>query len=315
MMMMTKCTLVFCFFFQGAALRLPASGSEDATPKILFTVRTSPKLRYSSLLNAQMKTWMSDLSPEELLIVGTNAPKGMEARAQWINASECIDTHQGGPCKEMMQLAFASTLDIDWLWVLNDDHYAIKDAVQYKVRGYDPDVPQILGIPACRTENCKIGMCGGGGELISRGALKLMLENGEKSFKAEYEQTVPKCNMWGDISTSTVAKNHGVQLNTIRGVYGWRKNSSDIQNIIDRGVNMETSPLLFHYVSIVQMEEIHSLVKQHKEQIAKPDLLKDQSSAFTKAWQDAYDAEAATYVADQNSRRYALVEETTIHKS
>lgn len=304
--MMTKCTLVLYFIFPGAALRLPASGSEDATPKILFGVRTSPKPLYSQRLNAQMKTWMSDLSPEELVIVGTDAPKGMEARAQWINASACIDTHQGGPCKEMINLAFASDLDIDWLWVLNDDHYAIKDAVQYAVRGYDPDVPQILGTPGCATKQCS-GMCGGGGELISRGALKHMLENGEKSFKAEYEQTVPKCDMWGDISTSTVAKHHGVELKSIRGVYGWHKESKEIQKIIDQGVNMETSPLLFHYVSIDQMEQIYSLVKQHKKQSPKPYLLKAESSAFTKAWQNAYDAEAATYVADQNSGRYSKV--------
>ena len=285
-----------------AHLRLNAAQRE---PSILFGVCSSPNEPYRLRVDTQIKTWMSNLSSEEVLFTGTEAPVGMQGRFSW-EPTGCPDNHDGESCKEKHLLKIAWKRDIEWVWILNDDHYVFPTAVKRALQAYDPELPVILGTPGCGDDKCG-GMCGGGGELISRGALKRMFEKGSDNFDQEYNASIVKCDFWGDLATSETAKHHGVSLESIRGVYGWHKETDEIRELIDAGQTNETAPLLFHYVSPEQMFEIHSYWNKSSSgtaAYANSRTVLNTSITF-RAFKATYDAEVAEYLRYANSCIYS----------
>lgn len=247
-----------------------------------------------------MSTWMTNLKPQELVIVGSPAVSGMESRASWVDTSECGDDHTSGSCKEMTLLQIAANVSQkpDWLWILGDDNYVIPTLAELAVQKYDPNKPVILGTQGCAVQGTECrGSCGGAGELISRGALEQMFEKGNVQFATEYKSLIQTCRYFGDMTTSTVATHHGVTFQSIKGVYGWAESTERISAIL-KG---DSLPLLFHYVSPSQMYAVHTLVNQM-------DLTSYSMPAFAKinnAWKYEYDAKVAKYIKDANSQFYS----------
>lgn len=288
-------TIIFLYFHlsSSAALRL---NQQTWAPKILFGIETTNSEKYKVRLDAQMNTWLRDLTKNEIVIVGRSAPKGMENRAQWEAANQCDDAVV--TCKEMTMVEFAANSDADWLLILGEDNYVIPEAVKQNLQTYDPNEPLMLGIPGCATQNCS-GMCGGAGQFLSRGALKLMVKE-QHTFENNYKAYASKCDGYGDQTTSMAAKQAGVQLTNMKGntIYGWKKTTVEIKSIL-----ADLSAMLFHYVDADQMYEINSLVKRRNTLSDIP------ASVFFKtdslAWNKAYNAERARYIQDLNSHMYS----------
>lgn len=305
--------LMLCFFNSSWALRVYPqdttlkSNTLPTEPNILFGILSDGQNKHKMRLDAQMSTWMTNLKPEEIMIVGTPALQGMESRAQWRDTPTCGHDHASGSCKEMalLQIAHNMSKKLDWLFILGDDHYVIPKSVKNAVQEYDPNNPLNLGIEGCTNGQCS-GMCGGGGQLLSRRALEQMFEKGDVSFSTEYSELIPKCSSYGDLTTSTVATHHGVKLKSIRGVYGWPTDTTKISTLLEQ----DTLPLLFHYVPPSEMYEIHSLVTQktftkHSLLVQMREVYENQLTSKSDAWNEVYDAQVAKYIKDVNSRVYS----------
>eukprot|EP00747_Dinoflagellata_sp_TGD_P168011 gnl/TRDRNA2_/TRDRNA2_193485_c0_seq1.p1 gnl/TRDRNA2_/TRDRNA2_193485_c0~~gnl/TRDRNA2_/TRDRNA2_193485_c0_seq1.p1 ORF type:complete len:313 (-),score=44.90 gnl/TRDRNA2_/TRDRNA2_193485_c0_seq1:77-1015(-) len=226
---------------------------------VAFGIMTSSKPEYVKKLQSPLRTWARDLTQNELLIVGSAAPDGMEGIAHWDSATNCPDNHETGlACKEALLISNARDANVDWVVVLNEDNYVFPEHIKKELQKLDFNKPQILGIVGCATKNCS-GICGGGAEMISRGAMKQMLERGRNDFLNEHANVAKiECEGWSDQTTSMVAKRHGVELRTNEGTYGWALNRSQLS---ERVQSSRPEPLVFHYVTEDDFSFIQSMVE------------------------------------------------------
>lgn len=251
---------------QGSASTLLRRESRSAIePKVLINIITSPKEKYSQRLATCLHTWAAGLKKEELQIVGVSPSREQQEIARWVPATGCEDNHEVGfACKEATSIASAYEAGTDWLVIVGEDNYVILDNLKNVVATYNHTAPVYLGIPGCGVgtlcEDKAGGMCGGGGEILSRGALMLLLENGRNAFLAEHAQAAQTVTHgWGDISTSCLARRHHVQLTSLSGLYGWHLDSASLQVAVQR---QDTRPIIFHYLDTVEMEQLHRMMTQ-----------------------------------------------------
>jgi len=280
-------------------------------PKVLFNIITSPKPKYEARLNACIKTWAGALDASELQIVGRETLPFLDAR--YVPAENCKDNHGGGfACKEAHSLAAAVAADADWLVILGEDNYAMTGNIKKLLARWNPDAALYFGVGGCGAgELCadhQGGVCGGGGEILSRGAL-LQMMNGSMSKFLEEHASVAKNETggWGDQATTCLARKHHVYLRPMGGIHPW--------GLLLAGVKKELRgsipPLTFHYATADFMQQIQGAVEDFQLELEANRSASDGGPlAFIQTEADSYSSTLHPKVLDeylraQNSCKYS----------
>lgn len=226
--------------------------------KVVYSIGSGGAL--NDKLEACLTTWAADLSQDQLQIIGSKPKDERQAKlAQWDEASDCGDSHDAGACKDSVGLANAYEKGADWVMLVGTDNYVMPENVESVLSSYNSSQPMVLGIKGCG--DCPAGgLCGGGGQVISRGALQKFMARGRAAFLQEEAQEAKACGMWGDVSNCRVAAMHDVPVNSLLGLRGWADEISDIRGHMQA---TEPVPLTWHYVDPDKMQQIHKLKLKH----------------------------------------------------
>lgn len=165
------------------------------------------------------------------------------------------DNHgQGLSCLEAMNhLKMMNRSDFEWLLVVDDDTYVFANRLRRTLRTMDPNKPQVFGAPYCG--NCAgggKGFCGGGGYVLSRQSLLKMASSQEgpvppskgEAFMQHF--MTPPDNDWADVRFGCVAREKGLELVGVRGMYGYTMKNGDEDGIAL--MKWYDPPLVFHMV-------------------------------------------------------------------
>jgi len=208
----------------------------------------------------------------------------------------CSDNHEGGACKDVAGLVSGYLKGADWVVLVGADNYVVTRNIEKTLGQHDSSVPQVLGIKGCG--KCSGGgLCGGGGQIFSRAALRKMIsQQGIDSFFLEENKTAIAVGMWGDVANCQVASNHGVRISDLPGLNGWHISTSELEAKLHR---KSPEPLTFHYVSSDEMQTYQSMIDS-------------QQQFFWTAENDAVEAafglaswyeERARYIGEEQTRR------------
>ena len=192
---------------------------------MLWVVRTFPG-RYASHAALQAKTWMRHLRPgRDVVLLATQrsgAAAAAKARARarektglaaaLVSAPVCDEDNHGVGlcCQELAALRLAASWDeFEWVFVIDDDVYARPSVVWDVARSFRDRAGNATGPPgaiAVGTVGCAAhgisGFCGGGGYLLSRGAVRHF--SSERGY-------MDNCRLTGycDITTAWLLREQG----------------------------------------------------------------------------------------------------------
>jgi len=207
-------------------------------------------------LQACLETWASKLGEGEIQVIGLGAKDSpVEAKTVlWDPARECPDSHQGGACKDAVGLANAYERGVDWVVLLGTDNYVLPAHFEKALTRFDPAEPLILGIRGCGMLDCPAGgLCGGGGQVFSRAALKAFLAQGRDAFLEEQRSEAEAIGGWGDVANCRVAAKRDIPIRNLAGLHAWEVDESKLHK----------RDLTFHYVSAAAMHEIDNAHGKH----------------------------------------------------
>lgn len=234
--------------------------NSTASQSIFFSIGVGHKNQEG--IRAILDTWAAQVLPEQVHFVGVSRPAddGLAIRASWDEALSCSDNHEGGACKDVEGLVEGYKRGADWMVLLGCDNYVLTRNLQRELAKWNPNEPQVLGILGCGTKQiCAAGLCGGGGQIFSKMALKQMFENGEAKFRAEENESAHKTGMYGDLANCRVATAHKVPLHNLPGLHGWLpKTPQELQESLH---SKKPATLTFHYISAAVMFKLHELVR------------------------------------------------------
>mmetsp|Transcript_11997 Transcript_11997/g.32140 ORF Transcript_11997/g.32140 Transcript_11997/m.32140 type:complete len:340 (-) Transcript_11997:6-1025(-) len=196
------------------------------TGTVVYAIFTSAIEKYHDSLLAELDTWAEVPAKQGRFVAvgGSNYPD--EWQTKNVLRSECGDSMQSISCKEATLLAEGAARGADWLYVIGEDNYVHTKRIEEFLSDKDPDSVIAYGTVGCGkgiyctdddgfTEEG--GFCGGGGYIISRGALQRLLANGAPELHEIYDAT-PWPN---DMTTSCQLRRHGVRLETAEDMLGW----------------------------------------------------------------------------------------------
>jgi len=249
----------------------------DQKVKIVFGVFTSPVPKYAEQMKAVAQTWgkeVLEVLHQKLLVVGV---RGTIPGVAYKLAPQCPEGHfdnYGISCKEATVLTTGYELGADWIVVVGSDNYVFPKNFEERLSQEDPNKPQIFAIWGCGggifCEDHKIGLCGGGGYAISRGALDRMIGKGPRASQNFIKETIQTAitvgGNWSDQVTSCISRRRGVQPVNLTGLHPWMlcPGSTWANPIWECEFNQElytrtimSKPLTFHYVDPVVMHKIH----------------------------------------------------------
>eukprot|EP00927_Polykrikos_kofoidii_P067512 TRINITY_DN6299_c0_g1_i1.p1 TRINITY_DN6299_c0_g1~~TRINITY_DN6299_c0_g1_i1.p1 ORF type:complete len:401 (+),score=61.04 TRINITY_DN6299_c0_g1_i1:70-1272(+) len=236
---------------------------KTANIEVLYSVGASNRPDRVPRLKAILDTWGSKLKPTQFLVVGHKPTASELPRASWDPAPDCTDTHSGGACKDFLGLVHAYfETDANWVILLGDDNYVVTKNMEEVLRFHDHTKPIAFGILGCGpVKECPTGMCGGGGQIFSRGALRNFLANGRDEFLNESHAIAQRQAMFGDITLCIHCVKKKVQYyNSLAGLHGWHLNKNEIDESMSSRV---TKPLTYHYVKPKEMYYMHSVLNSH----------------------------------------------------
>ncbi|CAE7712174.1 unnamed protein product [Symbiodinium sp. CCMP2592] len=233
------------------------SGGPDV--RVLFSIQTAA--HNVAAIRAAAETWASAVPPGQLQVIGMSEPKHWEMKGMLWDKSDCPDTHSGGACKDFTALSNAWQSGFDWVVLLGTDNYAVAKNIKAALASRSPSTAEVLGIRGCG--KCKAGgLCGGGGQIFSRGALEKMVGQGKESYMRESMKEASACGMWGDVSNCRVAAAHHVPVHDLPGLHGWRLDDEELQQAL---LSPYPPPLTFHYLQIDEIRALHAMVASNHE--------------------------------------------------
>lgn len=245
-----------------ALLRPTMSAAElKGNVEVVYSIGASNKPERRSRIQAILNTWASRIPPRRLLFVGHEPNETEKLRAHWAVAPQCTDNHNGGACKDAVGLTDAFfDIGANWVVLLGDDNYVVTANLEEALRFHDPMKPMIFAIMGCRgVPECPIGMCGNGGQIFSRGALKKMMKRGKDQFLKDSAELAKKNQMLGDLANCALAKRENVALSdSLWGLHGWHLKHYELQESL---ISRNPKPLTYHYVSPEDMAFLHSGLK------------------------------------------------------
>lgn len=269
---------------------------------ILYSIQTGPTSERLGRLNACLATWAADVGADDaskLQVVGVGAPlpapmetathaaaakaaatatlqaaeslggvlasgvKGTPTIVRWERAAACADTHAGGACKDAVALADGAESGASWVVLVGDDNYVVRTNLEAALSAMNPDEPHVLGIPGCGNDLCVAGgLCGGGGQIFSRGALRQMVgaPGAREMFLREHGTEANLSGSWGDVASCRVAATHNLSVEALPGLHGWPEDLLSVQADLCAQSPEAVKPLTFHYVSPEEMISLHRLV-------------------------------------------------------
>ncbi|CAE7817126.1 TOP2, partial [Symbiodinium microadriaticum] len=222
--------------------------------RILYSIGAG--LHQLPALQACLETWASKLGEGEIQVIGLDAKDSpVEAKTVlWDAARECPDSHEGGACKDAVGLANAYERGVDWVVLLGTDNYVLPAHFEKALMRFDPADPLILGIRGCGMLDCPAGgLCGGGGQVFSRAALKSFLAQGREAFLQEQRSEAQAIGGWGDVANCRVAAKRDIPIRNLVGLHAWEVDESKLHK----------RDLTFHYVSAAAMYEMDDAHGKH----------------------------------------------------
>eukprot|EP00747_Dinoflagellata_sp_TGD_P136978 gnl/TRDRNA2_/TRDRNA2_175615_c0_seq2.p1 gnl/TRDRNA2_/TRDRNA2_175615_c0~~gnl/TRDRNA2_/TRDRNA2_175615_c0_seq2.p1 ORF type:complete len:508 (-),score=66.43 gnl/TRDRNA2_/TRDRNA2_175615_c0_seq2:105-1628(-) len=254
----------------------------------------------SDRLKACLSTWAANLASNSLQIVGhTKLPvhELESAGARFIPTPQCPDNHNGGECKDAIALAEAYETGAEWVILVGDDNYALTRNIDEALRVFNAQEPHVIGIRGCG--DCPAGgLCGGGGQIFSRGALALMLSAGRVSYLAEMGKEGSSHGYFGDVSSCRVAFSHNISIESVYGLNGWRMNKAEMESRIG---SRSLKELTFHYLDPYDMYDVHSMVTRA---LQRPSMYEEETAQSLESGVATYMRELKLYVAAENERRH-----------
>jgi hypothetical protein len=187
---------------------------KEVNPNDVFVVGImfANKPKYIEALHAESETWMSAVSKERIFAVGpADAIADREGFPRAIQ-SPCSDRELW--CKRIQHIPEAfkmlqSGINFDWLLSGNEDWYVHLPSMRKALADNNPDDPIVFSALGCSMtwkhtqdskngtvqkpsnfiehQQCeavskKGGICAGNGVVFSRGAIEIMMEDGEESL-------------------------------------------------------------------------------------------------------------------------------------
>jgi len=151
--------------------------------------------------------------------------------------------------------------DFEYLLSADDDVYVLPDNLR-RVLGsinHEADVAEnpngvMYGIFGCATKVCG-GLCGGGGYIMHRYTVEKFVKsfNSTESFLQAFDNNCERCDFWGDMAVSEVAKTVGISFKPYpEATYTWALKEEEINATLNR-----RRPLswLYHYPARDRLEE------------------------------------------------------------
>jgi len=266
-------------------------GGGGSGARVLYSIQTAAQ--NLEAVQAAFDTWASDLAPGQVQVIGMNQPKQWRVKGVHWEKTSCPDTHDGGACKDFTALAHAWEADADWVVLLGADNYAVAKNIEAALASQSPSTPQVLGIRGCG--KCSAGgLCGGGGQIFSRAALKQMIGLGRDAYMTESMHEAKACGYWGDVSNCRVAAAHHVPVKDLPGLNGWEMDDSELQQSL---TSPYPAPLTFHYLTADRIRAVHAMVMA-----AEGALLESVSGAQAQGMA-RWAAQRDRYVAEERARR------------
>jgi len=230
-------------------------GSEH---RVMYGLFTTSVLAYRKRLEAVMSTWGAGPKSKGLLysVAGRTYPSEWQEPGIVVGAKDCNDGITGNSCKEASLIAEAARRNVSWLVITGEDNYVDTARVEEVLHNLDPTVPVAMGCPGCGVGISSYGelvaksggLCGGCGEVLSRGALQMLAAHGRSALVKEYGLET-QC----DMSTSRALRKRGVPLKSFPGELSGNPIFSR------KKMEQETGVLIFHYVMPATMQWLHVL--------------------------------------------------------
>lgn len=242
-----------------AAAAAAEARSGVSNPTVLFSIQTGPNQKLMQRLQACLSTWAADLQPKELQIVGRapRASSGEADLASWDEAGRCGDNHDAGVCKDAVALVAGFKSGADWVMLVGDDNYVLPSNIRSALEHFNASDPMILGIPGCG--NCTAGgLCGGGGQVFSHAALKLMLSVGKETFLQQSAIEAVPAGMYGDVAHCRVAAHYNIPVHLLTGLHPWDVQGPELEAALH---SQDPLPLTFHYLNPEHMHSLHRMVR------------------------------------------------------
>mmetsp|Transcript_33494 Transcript_33494/g.94125 ORF Transcript_33494/g.94125 Transcript_33494/m.94125 type:complete len:338 (-) Transcript_33494:110-1123(-) len=232
--------------------------SASWTGNVVYAIFTSAIPRYHEALLSQLESWAERPAKQGRYVAvgGDNYPDDWQSKN--VLRSECGDSMQSISCKEATLLAEGAARGADWLYVIGEDNYVHTGRVEEFLSDKDPDSAIAYGTVGCGKRlyctdepgfNEEGGFCGGGGYIISRGALQRLLANGAPELHEIYDAT-PWPN---DMTTSCQLRKHEVVLSNVGNMYGFPIVDIDDYKGMARG-----DFLTLHYLKPATMRWFHA---------------------------------------------------------
>lgn len=216
---------------------------------------------------ATLATWASSLDPDRLQVIGVGPRDTLGAwpfptppsgpNYSFDSAEKCGDNHSSGACKDAIGLVKAYESGADWVVLVGSDNYVSTESLERVLKIVSkPSHPVIFGIKGCGADVCPGGLCGGAGQIFSRGALQAMMMNGTDHFLARHSEESQVANHFGDVTNCRMALSSHIPIVGLPGLHGWRDAADGLRDLI---FNEHAKPLTFHYVDPRRMFQIHSM--------------------------------------------------------
>ncbi|CAE7213546.1 C1GALT1 [Symbiodinium sp. KB8] len=306
--LMVVCSMIALFFDKvshgGNEVESTAeflSGGPDV--RVLFSIQTAA--HNVAAIRAAAETWASAVPPGQLQVIGMSQPKHWEMQGMLWDKSDCPDTHSGGACKDFTALSNAWQSGFDWVVLLGSDNYAMAKNIKAALASRSPSTAEVLGIRGCG--KCKAGgLCGGGGQIFSRGALEKMVGQGKESYMRESMKEANACGMWGDVSNCRVAAAHHVPVHDLPGLHGWKMDDEELQQAL---LSPYPPPLTFHYLQIDEIRALHAMVASNHESFFESGSIQSLQAQGLSRWYVRRDR----YVAEEQARRQRELEMRRTH--
>jgi len=225
---------------------------------VMYGVFTTAVPAYRKRLEAVMNTWGAGPKSKGLFysVAGRTYPSEWQEPGVVVGAEDCDDGMRGNSCKEASLIAEAARRNASWLVLTGEDNYVDTAQVEVALHGMDPAVPVAMGCLGCGTGLAVYGelvardggLCGGCGEVLSRGALQMLAAHGRSALINEYGNET-QC----DMSTSRALRERSIPLNSFPGELSGNPIFSR------KEIEQATGVMIFHYVMPGTMRWLHTL--------------------------------------------------------
>lgn len=146
--------------------------------RILCMVFTYPH-KYEQVVGTIRKTWARHCN--KLIVFSTQMPRNQnfgDVYTVALNVSEGYK-HLWGKTKAAFRHVYTHHLhEADWFYKIDDDTYAIIDNMRYMLYAHSADQPIYFGCSFQSDNREPIYMSGGSGYVLSRAAVRCLVENG-----------------------------------------------------------------------------------------------------------------------------------------